>query len=283
MDMLFPLSQPYSDGSLASALQLAENLEADLGGTEILPPLNHLFNQRSIESRKTQIFVLTDGAVSNSMECVRTVGKLCNGTTRLFTVGVGPSVDRHLVKGLARAGGGTAVFTSRGEGMASKVLEQLQQALAPAFHLVDVDWGLEEGSVDKYMTYKTPQVVHQGARLTLYRLFPKGAKVGKVTITASNRQKMVIEGSEEVLGELVHKMLARKMIQELEEEDAGEEEKFRREELIKEVALKYKLTSRFTSFVAVDLVRQQDLAELRVRQVRNLNICSRESKVNICW
>ena len=134
-----------------------------------------------------------------------------------------------------------------------------------------------EGSVDKYMSPKTPQVVHKGAGLTLYRLFPKGVKVGKVTITASNQQKMIIDGREEVSGELVHKMLARKMIQELEEKDGGEEEKFRREELIKHVALKYKLTSRFTSFVAVDLVGQQDLGKLRVRQVRNLNICSRES------
>ena len=232
-----------------------------------MPPLVHLLTQSRIESRKTQIFVLTDGAVSNSMECIRTVGRLRKGTsTRLFTVGVGANVDRHLVKGLARAGGGTAVFTARGEEMASKVLEQLQQALAPAFHLADVDWGVE-GPVDKHRSPKTPQVVHQGARLTLYRLFPKGAKVSKVTITASNRQKMVIEGSEAVSGELVHKMLARKMIQELEEEDTGEEE-----ELIKEVALKYKLTSRFTSFVAIDRVKQQDLRELRVRQVRNPNI-----------
>ena len=46
-----------------------------------------------------------------------------------------------------------------------------------------------------------------------------------------------------------------------EKEDAG------KEELIKEVALKYKLTSRFTSFVAVDPVRQQDLGTMTVRQV----------------
>ena len=72
---------------------------------------------------------------------------------------------------------------------------------------------------------------------------------------------MVIEGSQKVEGEMVHKMLARKMIQELEEEDAG------KEELIKEVALKYKLTSRFTSFVAVDPLRQQDLGTMTVRQV----------------
>ena len=259
MEKLFPESQPYSDSTLASALLMAENLKADLGGTEILDPLNQLLIQGRVDSRVRQIFVLTDGAVSNSMECIRRVGKLCKAS-RVFTVGVGPSVDRHLVSGIARAGGGSAVFTSRGEEMASKVLEQLKQALAPAFHLEDVDWEVE-GSSDNYIGPKTPRAVHPGARVSLFRLFTEGTQVRKVTLTASNCQKMVIEGSQKVEGEMVHKMLARKMIQELEEEDAG------KEELIKEVALKYKLTSRFTSFVAVDPVRQQDLGTMTVRQV----------------
>merc|ERR1712004_87192 len=52
---------------------------------------------------------------------------------------------RLLVKGLARAGGGTSAFTTEGEQLARKVVGQLRQALAPSLHPVQVDWGLQGG------------------------------------------------------------------------------------------------------------------------------------------
>ena len=110
MEMLFPSSQPYTDNTLKQARLLVENLRADLGGTEILTPLKTILNQEG-GKRLKQLFVLTDGAVSNSQECIRVVNTE-RKTTRVFTLGIGSSADRHLVKGLARAGGGTSAFTT---------------------------------------------------------------------------------------------------------------------------------------------------------------------------
>ena len=116
MEMLFPSSQPYTDFTLDKARTLVQNLKANLGGTEILPPLQAILNQakQEGEDRLKQLFILTDGAVSNSLECIRLVGAE-RKNTRVFTLGIGASADRHLVKGLARAGGGTAAFTTQGE------------------------------------------------------------------------------------------------------------------------------------------------------------------------
>ena len=41
---------------------------------------------------------------------------------RVFTLGIGSAADRHLVKGLARAGRGTAAFTQQSENIAAKVI-----------------------------------------------------------------------------------------------------------------------------------------------------------------
>ena len=41
---------------------------------------------------------------------------------RVFTLGIGSAADRHLVKGLARAGRGTAAFTQHSENIAAKVI-----------------------------------------------------------------------------------------------------------------------------------------------------------------
>ena len=86
-----------------------------MGGTEILTPLKTILNQPAEEGQRLkQLFVFTDGQVSNSQECIQVVNAE-RKTTRVFTLGIGSSADRHLVRGLARAGGGTFAFTTEGE------------------------------------------------------------------------------------------------------------------------------------------------------------------------
>ena len=65
--------------------------------------------------------MITDGEVSNSSECINLVQRSARNN-RVFTLGIGSSADRHLVKGMARAGLGTAVFTGYNENIAGKVI-----------------------------------------------------------------------------------------------------------------------------------------------------------------
>ena len=67
---LFPSSVPYNQKNLEKATDHAQNLKADLGGTEILPPLQEIFQQPLIKGLTRQIFILTDGAVSNTSQCI---------------------------------------------------------------------------------------------------------------------------------------------------------------------------------------------------------------------
>ena len=78
-------------------------ISANLGGTEILNPLRFILQQEVKAGLARQVFVLTDGQVSNSGACISLVRKH-SATNRVFTLGVGSAADRHLVKGLARAG-----------------------------------------------------------------------------------------------------------------------------------------------------------------------------------
>ena len=67
---LFPQSVPYNQSNLDKALKHAETLSADLGGTELLPPLRYVFNQEMVLGLPRQVFVLTDGSVSNTKACI---------------------------------------------------------------------------------------------------------------------------------------------------------------------------------------------------------------------
>ena len=96
-----------------------------------------------------QLFVLTDGQVSNSSACISTA-RAHNDNARVFSLGVGSAADRHLVKGLARAGQGTSAFASIGEPITGKVVTLLRHALQPCISSVTVDWGLggDEGAAN---------------------------------------------------------------------------------------------------------------------------------------
>ena len=72
---LFPSSLPYNKDSLSKAVSHAQTVEADLGGTELLPPLEHVFSLKPRPGLLRQVFVLTHGSVSNMQECVECARK----------------------------------------------------------------------------------------------------------------------------------------------------------------------------------------------------------------
>ena len=67
---LFTKSEVYSDRTLDEACSHAKSMDADLGGTEILRPLQDVFSQPLIKGYPRQVFILTDGAVGNTQEVI---------------------------------------------------------------------------------------------------------------------------------------------------------------------------------------------------------------------
>ena len=112
--------------------------------------------------------------------------------------------------------------------------------------------------------------IFNGSRLSLFRLFEGDVKVGngKVALIAGHiREELKIEREPILTGELLHKMFAKKMIQELEEDaHVGRIEK----ELIKDLSIKYGILSKFTSFVGVDEATAKEVGEMLVIQVDNM-------------
>lgn len=73
-----------------------------------------------------QIFLLTDGEVTNTSEIIAVVRKF-NQMARVFTLGIGNNVSRALVAGVARAGNGTCEYVMDGERMERKIVKQLKR------------------------------------------------------------------------------------------------------------------------------------------------------------
>src|SRR5262245_32813739 len=137
---LWPAPRPYSQASLEEATQYIQQIQADLGGTEILPPLQHLLQMGPDPERPRQLLVLTDGEVANEAEVIDLCGRYAT-TARVFAFGIGAGVSEHLVRGVARASHGAAEFIYPGERMEPKVLRMFGRVHTPAFKHVHIDWG----------------------------------------------------------------------------------------------------------------------------------------------
>ena len=78
---LFDKSKLYNDKNLTEACKGCEGMQADLGGTEVLRPLQWVFSQPSVKGHPRQLFLLTDGGVGNTQQVIEEV-KRNAATTR---------------------------------------------------------------------------------------------------------------------------------------------------------------------------------------------------------
>jgi Ca-activated chloride channel family protein len=278
-ETLFPQSRPYDDQSLAEATKHVERLEADLGGTEILPALEHVLDAERHPGLPRQLFVLTDGEVSNT-DAVIGLARQHAADTRVFTFGIGAGASHHLVKGLARAGEGEAEFIAPGERIEGKVMRQLSRALAPALTEVSVDWG---GLAAAQAPHEVPPVFADGRVLLFARVEKPGAAT--VTLRATGPDGPVsfplpLDPASAAEGTLVATLWARRMIRDLEEGRSplhprrgsqqgralGLKDEAVKSEIVR-LGTTWGLASRHTSFVAVEERETPTGGEAQLRKV----------------
>ncbi|RGB40837.1 von Willebrand factor type A domain-containing protein [Rhizophagus diaphanus] len=150
-DPLFPKSQLYSETSLSKALNLAQTMTANYGGTEVFSALKWTF-ENSRDDMPTSVFFLTDGGVWNVdqiVELVRENEEKKKDDLRLFSLGIGDSVSHNLVESIARAGKGYSQFVTNDERIDKKVIGMLKNALKPPIKDYNVTWANVEPFEEK--------------------------------------------------------------------------------------------------------------------------------------
>jgi Ca-activated chloride channel homolog len=275
-ETLFQESRPYEQASLVSAREHVTAMQANLGGTEILPALQFVLGQPRCRELPRQIVILTDGEVTNT-DAVINLARSHASDARIFTFGIGAGASHHLVRGLARAGGGSAEFIYPGERIEPKVLRQFARLLSPALADVRVEWS--GGTVTQAPLAIPP--VFAGGRLLVYGFVKEGRRPGNIRLSAVSPSGAVsfdvpladaVSGS----GRIVTTLAARARIRELEEGSEwlaarGSQQKDRkatsaRNEIIA-LSVKYGLISRETSFVAIERRETPIIGEVQLRKI----------------
>uniref|UniRef100_A0A672HYI9 von Willebrand factor A domain containing 5A n=1 Tax=Salarias fasciatus TaxID=181472 RepID=A0A672HYI9_SALFA len=259
---IFPKSVEYSQQTMEEALKIVGTMEADLGGTEIVKPLKHIYEQPCIPSQPRQLFIFTDGEVDNTKQVLDLVKKN-SGSHRCFSFGIGEGASSALINGLAREGGGHAQFITGSDRMQPKVMQSLRFALQPAVKDVSVTWDLPKGT--SVMVVSPPiTTIFQGQRTLLYgRLTGQSAEAaqGGVTVkyslsgSPSQTQLLFDLKPKEDTGLTIHRLAARTLIRSLETEDRDNLEKDdyeAKKKKVVELSVQSGVSSAFTAFVAVN-------------------------------
>ncbi|NXG03819.1 VW5B1 protein, partial [Sakesphorus luctuosus] len=142
---LFPASQAYCEESLALACESLRRIRADMGSTNILPPLRWVIRQPIHRGHPRLLFLLTDGAISNTGKVLELL-RDHSCSTRCYTFGLGPNACRRLVRGLAAVSRGIAEFLEEGERLQPKMIRSLKKAMAPVLSDVSVEWVFPEST-----------------------------------------------------------------------------------------------------------------------------------------
>ena len=137
---LWDEAQPTTSGNIEEAQGFVGSLCGG-GGTEMLEGIRRAL-RADHDPKYLQMFVfLTDGYVGNEDEILRMV-KEERGEARFFVFGVGSSVNRYLLDGIAEFGGGAAhEVLPRDEQQAGRAVETLFDAIdSPVLVDVKIDW-----------------------------------------------------------------------------------------------------------------------------------------------
>jgi Ca-activated chloride channel homolog len=112
-EVLAPASLPADAASIRRGLDLLEK-QSGSGATELLPALRTAFSLPAPDSMSRSFVIVTDGYVDVEAEAFDLV-RSSLAKANVFAFGIGSSVNRHLIEGLARCGQGEPFIVTDAE------------------------------------------------------------------------------------------------------------------------------------------------------------------------
>ncbi len=274
---LFGAPRPYAQVSLEEASAHVERLQADLGGTEILPALRAVLERPSAGGLRREVVLLTDGEVSND-DAVVALAREHAATTRVFAFGIGHAASEHLVRAVARASGGAAEMILPGRALEATVVRQFGRLRAAALEDVRVAWS---GAKAQLQAPATVAQLFDGEPLAVYAWLDGAPAAALLAATSAGKAvswEVELDPEKVADGSLLGTLAARAAIRDLEEGTAearrGSNQRDRADTRVREaivrLAVRYGLASRETSFVAVE--EREDGEDRPVAELRRIPV-----------
>jgi Ca-activated chloride channel family protein len=248
---LSPAPIPVTPQNVKRGLAYLEKLQGE-GGTMMIEGINAALDFPHDPNRLRIVMFLTDGYIGNEAEILAAV-QANIGDARLFSFGVGSSVNRFLLDGLAEEGRGEVQYVLPGTSAMETARKFSERVRNP--YLTDVELVWRGVDVEDAVPALTPDVFG-GKPLAIHARYARGGDAQlEVRAKIAGRpwsQRVSLDlpkrsGGNEAVGAL----WARSRIAEL-ERDGYRGMTPAIEDEITELGLSHHLVTKFTSFVAVE-------------------------------
>ena len=249
-NVLAPQSLPANQQNISRAIGLIEQQRGS-GGTELLAAIQQAMSLPRQDSISRSIVLVTDGYVSGEQgvfDHIRANLNQCN----VFAFGIGTSVNRYLIEGVAKAGMGEPFIVSEegeAEAVANKFREYIQTPVLTDIRVRAVGFDAYDLNPVQF-----PDLMAQRPII----LFGKwrGPVAGTIELTGKTgrgdyvTRLDVVESQADEGNSALRYLWARSRIAELSDYGSSNVDEARAKE-ITGLGLKYNLLTRYTSFIAV--------------------------------
>jgi Ca-activated chloride channel family protein len=249
---LFERPVPVTRGNVQSALSFVNNQRGG-GGTMMIEGIKASLSFPQDEERLRFVSFLTDGYIGNEAEILRAVHDNL-GPSRIFSFGVGSSVNRYLLDHMAKMGSGAVAYLSLNDKAEDVMGPYFERISHPAMTDVEIDWGGMK--VSEVYPRRAPDLFVGRPVILSGRFEGTGETTIKVKGRVGNEvAEMVVPvnvGEATAAHKAIPAVWARTKIADLADRSVWDVEAQELPAQVRQVALEYGLMSPYTAFVAVD-------------------------------
>ena len=141
----------YTQNNIKQSIKFIENLNADLGGTDIYSPLKDIYSSikeyNKIKLPKN-IFLLTDGEIENKKMTLNLIEENSNEFF-IYSIGIGNYFDRDLIKNASILGKGYYEFCTNIKDLNEIIVKELKNASKSFYSDFEFNSNLDENNLYK--------------------------------------------------------------------------------------------------------------------------------------
>jgi Ca-activated chloride channel homolog len=252
--ILFPEPVPATKENLAKAQRFLETREGS-GGTEMMKAIKASMDPTDKQDHVRIVCFMTDGYVGNDMEIIGEVQKHPNA--RVFSFGIGSSVNRFLLDNMAKYGRGEVEYVGLNDDGSAAAKRFHERVRNPLLTDLSVDWnGMQVSDV---YPKTLPDLFSAKPVILTGRYGGNGKGVIRLKGKMSGRdfvREIPVDFSSTEQHDVLATLWARNRVDDLMGQDmTGAQQGTMKDELkqaITQLGLDYRIMTQFTSFVAVE-------------------------------
>jgi len=252
---LGPKPVPVTAENIRRGLDYVESLKGS-GGTMMIEGIKAALDFEHDPERFRLVSFMTDGYIGNETQILAAVHQRL-GQSRIFSFGVGSSVNRYLLDRMAKLGKGAAAYIGLDDSAGEIVDLYYERISHPALTDVTIDWG--QMDVTDIYPRSVPDLFVGRPVILTGRFSGDGKTKIRIAGKVGNRDQEISIPIDLDDSTAAHKGIAcvwaRRKIEDLANRAIYDKTRDLPDE-IKEVALEYGLMSAYTAFVAVDSSRK---------------------------